>query len=425
MTNELVVNESRANGISDWSAYIGSGPESYDLGYSPDEPDPSYAHILINTSEFIYNNEMVEKLDEYCFNSFPNADIKVGLLGSGGGGTPIYGYRLRGDTSVSCGTVNGPILRFQQNKIYKLTLVNSASTETNLHVHGMHVIGSGDSDDPTRIVKAGECLDYVYDLKNVNHPPGTHWYHPHRKGNVGTQIKHGAAFGMIIVDDEVGSGPGDWATNKDTEKLVQISSIHGITKANMKPAGTEVINVDSNRWYRLRLSLVVPSGQGGRIDIDWMLYNSNHMCKMWRVASDGVWHVASFDTYGKSTWYLTGVSRADFMLRCGNSNTAFDERYNLNKVFTIQPSGGNTNVDGLSMNPLDPLLGTAPIRSDSINIPSKTVNELINSAQMKPSGIQTFDFENGEDYDYWPTDGRGNLFFNYIMEWTLYGWLLR
>jgi len=89
MTNELVVNESRANGISDWSAYIGSGPESYDLGYSPDEPDPSYAHILINTSEFIYNNEMVEKLDEYCFNSFPNADIKVGLLGSGGGGTPI------------------------------------------------------------------------------------------------------------------------------------------------------------------------------------------------------------------------------------------------------------------------------------------------------------------------------------------------
>ncbi|MGV6831649.1 MAG: efflux RND transporter permease subunit [bacterium] len=89
MTNELMVNDARPNGITDWSAYIGSGPESYDLGYSPDEPDPSYAHILINTSEFIYNNEMVERLDEYCFNSFPNADIKVGLLGSGGGGTPI------------------------------------------------------------------------------------------------------------------------------------------------------------------------------------------------------------------------------------------------------------------------------------------------------------------------------------------------
>lgn len=86
---ELQVNPDRPNGISDWSAYIGSGPESYDLGYNPDEPDPSYAHMLINTSDFIYNNEMVERLDNYCFNNFPNADIKVGLLGSGGGGTPI------------------------------------------------------------------------------------------------------------------------------------------------------------------------------------------------------------------------------------------------------------------------------------------------------------------------------------------------
>lgn len=89
ITSDLLVNDSRSNGISDWSSYIGAGPESYDLGYVTDEPDPSYAHMLINTSDFIYNNEMVQKLDDYCFNSFPNADIKVGLLGSGGGGTPI------------------------------------------------------------------------------------------------------------------------------------------------------------------------------------------------------------------------------------------------------------------------------------------------------------------------------------------------
>jgi multidrug efflux pump subunit AcrB len=89
ITAELLVNETRANGITDWSSYIGAGPESYDLGYTTDEPDPSYAHILINTSDFIYNNEMVKKLDAYSFNNFPNADIKVGLLGSGGSGTPI------------------------------------------------------------------------------------------------------------------------------------------------------------------------------------------------------------------------------------------------------------------------------------------------------------------------------------------------
>ncbi len=76
-------------GILDWSAYIGSGPSSYDLGYSPDEPNSNYAHILVNTSTFLANNQLIKELDEYCFNNFPNADIKVSLLGAGGGGTPI------------------------------------------------------------------------------------------------------------------------------------------------------------------------------------------------------------------------------------------------------------------------------------------------------------------------------------------------
>jgi multidrug efflux pump subunit AcrB len=93
---ELLVNSQRVDGISDWSSFIGAGPESYDLGYTTDEPDPSYAHILINTSNFTYNNKVVEKLDAFCFDNFPNADIKVGLLGSGGGGTPIE-IKISGD----------------------------------------------------------------------------------------------------------------------------------------------------------------------------------------------------------------------------------------------------------------------------------------------------------------------------------------
>ncbi|WP_282161696.1 efflux RND transporter permease subunit [Ulvibacterium marinum] len=89
ISDSLQVNDNRPNGIVDWSSYIGEGPESYDLGYSPDEANSSYAHLLVNTSNFVFNNAMVEKLDKYCFQHFPNADIKVGLLGSGGGGTPI------------------------------------------------------------------------------------------------------------------------------------------------------------------------------------------------------------------------------------------------------------------------------------------------------------------------------------------------
>jgi len=96
INSELVVSDHKLNGVTDWSSYVGSGPSSYDLGYTTDEPDPSYAHILINTSDFNYNNAIVKKLDSFCFNNFPNADIKVGLLGSGGGGIPIE-IKISGD----------------------------------------------------------------------------------------------------------------------------------------------------------------------------------------------------------------------------------------------------------------------------------------------------------------------------------------
>ncbi|WP_303315743.1 efflux RND transporter permease subunit [Flavivirga abyssicola] len=89
MQKELKVTDDKPNGIIDWSAYIGEGPSAYDLGYNADEANSNYAHILINTSSFLVNNDMIEKLDAFSFENFPNADIKVGLLGSGGGGTPV------------------------------------------------------------------------------------------------------------------------------------------------------------------------------------------------------------------------------------------------------------------------------------------------------------------------------------------------
>lgn len=89
MLDSLLVNGDRPNGVNSWSSYIGEGPESYDLGYSPDEANSSYAHLLVNTSHSSFNNEVINRLDAYCFANFPSADIKVGPLGAGGGGVPI------------------------------------------------------------------------------------------------------------------------------------------------------------------------------------------------------------------------------------------------------------------------------------------------------------------------------------------------
>ncbi len=86
---DLQLNENRTKGVIDWSAFIGKGPESYDLGYSPDEANANYAHMLVNTSSGDDNGYVINKLDHFAFDAFPTADIKIKRLGSGGGGTPI------------------------------------------------------------------------------------------------------------------------------------------------------------------------------------------------------------------------------------------------------------------------------------------------------------------------------------------------
>jgi multidrug efflux pump subunit AcrB len=93
---ELLVSDENPTGIISWSSYIGEGPESYDLGYQPDEANSNYAHILVNTSDASLNNSLITTIDNFVLRNFPNADIKVGPLGAGGGGVPIE-IRIIGD----------------------------------------------------------------------------------------------------------------------------------------------------------------------------------------------------------------------------------------------------------------------------------------------------------------------------------------
>ncbi|MEM6719368.1 MAG: efflux RND transporter permease subunit [Bacteroidota bacterium] len=89
ITDSLLVNEERDKGILSFSSYTGEGPESYDLGYDPDEANSNYAHMLINTSTYYENQAMIDKLDKFTFYNFPDADIKVYALAAGEAGEPI------------------------------------------------------------------------------------------------------------------------------------------------------------------------------------------------------------------------------------------------------------------------------------------------------------------------------------------------
>jgi multidrug efflux pump subunit AcrB len=90
MKDSLQVNENNKEGIVSWSSYIGKGPEAYDLGYFPGEPNSSYAHMLLNTTSDHANDIVINKLRDFTGKNIFDAEIKISrLVGSGGAEAPI------------------------------------------------------------------------------------------------------------------------------------------------------------------------------------------------------------------------------------------------------------------------------------------------------------------------------------------------
>ena len=73
-------------------------PNLMTLVIKPGEANSGYAHMLINTSSFEMNEAMTEKLDSFCFYTFPNADVVIGPLAGGGGGGADVEVRISGDS---------------------------------------------------------------------------------------------------------------------------------------------------------------------------------------------------------------------------------------------------------------------------------------------------------------------------------------
>ncbi len=94
--DSLMASGDQEEGIMDWSSYIGKGPESYDLGYFPGEPNSSYAHMLIKTTSDVANDIVISALRKFTDQNIFDADIKIDrLVGAGGAEAPIE-IRLSG-----------------------------------------------------------------------------------------------------------------------------------------------------------------------------------------------------------------------------------------------------------------------------------------------------------------------------------------
>lgn len=109
--NLLVTNDypDEAPGVLDYSAFIGEGPEPYDLGYFKDEANSNYAHMLLNTTGDLDNDFIISKVDSFCFNHIPDADIRVNrLTGAGASGTPVE-VRISGSDPDRLSVIAGEV----------------------------------------------------------------------------------------------------------------------------------------------------------------------------------------------------------------------------------------------------------------------------------------------------------------------------
>ena len=94
--SNLLVGDDKKEGVVSFSSYVGKGAPKYDLGYSPPETNSYSAHILINTSSPDINQSVIDSLDAFCMNNFPDLKAVVSRLKSGGASSDPVSVRITG-----------------------------------------------------------------------------------------------------------------------------------------------------------------------------------------------------------------------------------------------------------------------------------------------------------------------------------------
>mmetsp|Transcript_8460 Transcript_8460/g.12966 ORF Transcript_8460/g.12966 Transcript_8460/m.12966 type:complete len:644 (-) Transcript_8460:468-2399(-) len=369
-----------------------------------------------------------------------------------------YGYRLNPQDECS---FPGPLLRLQAGSKYKFTLWNTSLDPTNIHTHGLHIVGDGDSDDVTRRVdgknrfapslqeETGNCLEYTWDV-GYDHPGGTYWYHSHYHG-LSLQQVSGGGFGMLIVQDnlQLNLHIPKWMTHPTSEVLLQISyhdydaSVYG--NGNYQ----EILELLPDQWYRLRISIVNPNAISQELVFHQSSSSSTVVedvvleCDVYQVASDGIWS-SKIPQNKQSVFTLTGASRADFAIRCpswtdngaaDDEITSYDITYDGKVAATLQIPKSTTSSSSTSSTKTTSTTGQRRQLDEEV-VPNKNneLEEWIPNRPMSLMGLmddsattmpveQTFTIAmtsqtiNGQYWD--PDYALADLQYNQVYEWTL------
>lgn len=94
--DELLVNDERSRGITNWASFIGNGGPRYILSYGPQETEPSYAYMLLNASDRPAVDELIPKIEKFALDNFPDLQPTIRPLELGAPSWPPVAVRIIG-----------------------------------------------------------------------------------------------------------------------------------------------------------------------------------------------------------------------------------------------------------------------------------------------------------------------------------------
>ena len=98
---QLLVNEERTRGVTNWGTYIGQGAPRFILPYAPEQARPEYAYVLMNATSREIFDTLIPQLEEFCNNNFPDIKATIRPLDLGPPAWPPIEVRVSGrDTDV-------------------------------------------------------------------------------------------------------------------------------------------------------------------------------------------------------------------------------------------------------------------------------------------------------------------------------------
>eukprot|EP00928_Gymnodinium_smaydae_P061002 TRINITY_DN4501_c0_g1_i1.p1 TRINITY_DN4501_c0_g1~~TRINITY_DN4501_c0_g1_i1.p1 ORF type:complete len:494 (+),score=44.23 TRINITY_DN4501_c0_g1_i1:101-1582(+) len=288
----------------------------------------------------------------------------------------IGGMSMR--TRLLNGKFPGPTLRVKPGDTMKIKFNNlladqglayvhnqfSASDESNLHFHGLHVSGELPSDDVTYVVKPGESYDYLTTLPS-DHMPGTHWLHPHRHGSTSLQVGGGAVL-AIIVEDPPNTLPAQVENAVEVVFLAQymhVNELRNIARQANDPVFS-ITNAPSNELIivngRLNPSISAKAGEWLRFRIIWSMWFEGDLdfqvpgCEMRLLAKDGI-YIRDFPR-PISIAPIAAGGRADIMVRCPAKATQYSINGMGRRMATIDTTA-------------DPVVGTSDLTGWTVAYP--------------------------------------------------------